>query len=165
MARFGRGKHGTFGVVAASIRKARRWRGTQSSDIVAVLSTFNKTLLTPSDYEQSTALEPSGVTMIAIRGGICIQADTATPSAGSWLLSVHDLSEPLPTSIGTTVLTDEDVLAAGTWCTSAETPFQLEFNVKTARKLHNDRVVLSIDNNTAGTAVMQMVTRVLCLGG
>ena len=165
MARLRQGKGSTFAGVARAVKRVRRWRGTQSTDIIASLGTLNKTLLAPADYEQSTSLEPSGVTVATVRGSFSIQADTAVAIAGAWCLGVYDLGETKPSSVGTVVLTDEDILAAGTFCASPEHCFHYEFHVKTLRKLHNDQVVLTIDNNIAGTGIMQLVSRVLVLGG
>jgi len=162
--RFGPGKHGTFGVVARSIRKTRRWKGEFNNGVITSLGANVFTILTPADYEQSTALEPSGVTLSGGVVSLCVTTDVV-PMHFSYALIIANFDETLSTTINNAYLTDEDVLWSGCGVASLETGFHIDFRMKAARKLHNDRVVFLLDNNTAAVGVFTLISRLMCLGG
>ena len=166
MARLRQGKGSGFALVQRAVKRARRWRGNQNNQVLPALASIDVTLLAPADYEQSTTLEPSGVTMGGIRGAIAINADVASlPLQGAWYIIVVDQGETIPATVDSVTLTDEDVLVCGAFSATVETPWIYELNVKVLRKLHNDRLILTVDSNTGGTGIVQTVTRTMCLGG
>jgi len=151
-------------VVARSIRKARRWKGEFNNGIVTSLGLNEVAILAPADYEQSTTLEPSGVTMGACHLQCAIEADTASLHIG-FMLYVVDNDEALSGGVTSVKLTDEDVIWAGAQVATPEHPALFTLDTKSMRKLHNDRLVFVIDNNTAGTGIFTCVSRVMVLGG
>ena len=162
--RFGPGPGSTFAGIARSIRKVRRWKGGFDNAVIASLGTDVRSLVSPADYEQSTTLEPSGVTFAGGPVSLCVTTDVV-PMHFAYAIIVADNDEVLNTTINDSYLTDEDVLWSGCGTCSLETPFHVDFRIKTARKLHNDRIVFLLDNNTAAAGVFSLVSRLMMLGG
>jgi len=163
--RFGPGRHSTFSRVARTVKRSRRWRGTFQNGVLPSLGGFIVTLLVPSDYEQSPALEPSGVTVAGGPITLCITTDTAVPLSFAYAVGVFDLNETVPPNVDTTTLTDEDILFSGCGVAEQGGPFIKDFKIAVARKLHNDRVMFIIDNNAATAGVLTVTSRLMCLGG
>ena len=162
--RFGPGRGSTFEGVAKAIRKTRRWKGEFNNGVIPSLGANTFTILTPADYEQSTTLEPSGVTVSGGVFGLCVTTDVV-PMHFMYGFAVVDLDQVFSTTINSAWLTDEDVLWAGCGVCSLETPFHTEFRMKSARKLHNDRIIFVLDNNSAAAGVFSLSSRIMCLGG
>jgi len=162
--KFGPGPGGTFGVVARSIRKIRRWKGFATNGTVAAVGNVSKTLLAPVDYEQSTTLEPSGVTMGGIRLSLSFQSDLL-PMFGTFMIYKLDNDETAQSGVTTLNLTDEDVIWSGSWATTIETPCYFSVHTKTMRKLHNDKINIVIKNNSGSAGVYDLISRVMVLGG
>jgi len=166
MPRFGPGKHSTFAGVARAVKRARRWKGTELSGTLAALTLTNQTIFAPVDYEQSATLEAAGSTLATVVGSFTLSSDiVGVPSFGNWMLAMYDLNEALPTTIDTIALTDEDVLAAGTFGMELTSPMTINVKVKTLRRLKNTRMVLTFGNTSAGAMTFKIGLRSLILGG
>jgi len=164
--RFGPGRGSTAALVARTVKRARRWKGTELSGTLAALTLTNQTIFAPIDYEQSLTLEAAGSTLATVVGSFTLSSDiVGVPSFGNWMLAMYDLNEALPTTIGNTELTDEDVLSAGTFGCELTSPVTINVKVKTLRRLKNSRMLLTIGNTSAGALTFKIGLRSLILGG
>jgi len=157
----------TFGHVmrrSVSTRAKRRWQGFQQSVALVGLTQFAGTIVAPNAYAQGTMESRT-----TFGGGIIsfsYRMDAAqAPGQGAWAVYVLDNEETIPGSIVTTSLTQDDVLAAGTFAASVESPFTLMHRIRSKRKLENDRIIFAINSKVATNGVLDVICRFLLIGG
>jgi len=141
----------------------------QALNVSGAANSVRITLLSPTDYQFSTTLEPTGATLICIVGCMNVMSDTAQANMNvrfAWGILCDDVDLGGPTTGGfedpriASELINEDwlhvesgALDSFTGAQHATGPQQNTFKVKAKRRLKDTRVslIFSCDSATAGT--------------
>jgi len=149
----------------SSLSVARRWTGDflTTEDTVAAAGTDANVIVAKEDYRQQAALEAGSMTLTRIRGAFNLRATVLGGLAFCSIAVIGDTEGAENPSSFTAYVTG-DTLWHGMYMVSVNEPTHVDVDIKSARRLENDRVVFSI------SAVAQTITytfnlRCLLLGG
>lgn len=166
-----------------SVRRPRRWTAQGAYFTLLPTTLAFVQLVVPADYQFSTSLEPSSVTLARLRLSLAFRILGAAAGFSDlfWAVVKHDasivptLGGPLDvdvsTGAGLTTWINEEILASGALSLAGQltsAPFfnSKDVDIRAMRKLTTDAVSFIIQG-TAGTSSIQVSlgARALLIGG
>lgn len=136
--------------------RPRRWtgQGITAEDTVAAGVSDVFEIVVPSDYAGGTtagAVEPGGATLLRIRGTLNVRA-TVIGGVAFMYIAVAGANETLAAATDASTIISGDMLWTYHLMVPVDTTREVEIDVRSKRKLENDRVVFVI------TGVAQTIT-------
>lgn len=142
-----------------------RWTGDLllAEDTVAAAATDANAIVVPADYEQSTTMEQSGVTLLRIRGTVLLRATVTGALAYMAIFAVHE-NAPINNPNTLAGFIDSNCLWRSVTMVPTDTVHRLELDVKAQRRLQDDQLVFAI-SAVAQTVTYSFGLRCLLRGG
>lgn len=134
-----------------------------AEDTVAAGATDANAIVVPPDYEQSTTMEQSGVTLLRIRGTVLLRATVVGALAYMAIYSVHE-NAPVNNPNTLAGFIDSNCLWRSLVMVPIDRPMRIELDVKAQRRLQDDQLVFAI-SAVAQTVTYSFGLRCLLRGG